>query len=74
MYLPPEAHDVAGLIKDLVVWITHRGGLPCPLVAGIAHYQYATIHPYYDGDEEQPDFLPPSSCIAEDTISKEFIL
>ena len=24
--------------------------LPCPLRAGIAHYQYATIHPYYDGN------------------------
>jgi Fic family protein len=24
--------------------------IPCPLVAGIAHYQFATIHPYYDGN------------------------
>ena len=25
-------------------------GLPAPLIAGIAHYQYVTIHPYYDGN------------------------
>jgi len=24
--------------------------LPCPVIAGIAHYQFATIHPYYDGN------------------------
>src|SRR5260370_3910536 len=24
--------------------------LPCPIRAGIAHYQFATIHPYYDGN------------------------
>jgi Fic family protein len=25
-------------------------GLPCPIRAGIAHYQFATIHPYFDGN------------------------
>jgi Fic family protein len=25
-------------------------GLPCPMVAAIAHYQFTTIHPYYDGN------------------------
>ena len=25
-------------------------GLPCAVRAGIAHYQFATIHPYYDGN------------------------
>jgi Fic family protein len=25
-------------------------GLPVPIKAGIAHYQFATIHPYYDGN------------------------
>ena len=24
--------------------------MPCPIVAAIAHYQFATIHPYYDGN------------------------
>ena len=24
--------------------------LPCPLKAGLAHYQFATLHPYYEGN------------------------
>ena len=52
VYMPPEAKDVPGLMKDLVAWIKNSQpqGLPCPIRAGIAHYQYATIHPYYDGN------------------------
>lgn len=53
VYLPPEAHDVPGLMTALVDWINHQldsRDLPVPLVAALAHYQYATIHPYYDGN------------------------
>ncbi len=52
VYLPPEAKDVPALMKDLVAWIgtSERDKLPCPIRAGIAHYQFATIHPYYDGN------------------------
>lgn len=52
IYMPPEAKDVPILMKDLATWIddsNHRG-LPCPIRAGIAHYQFATVHPYYDGN------------------------
>ena len=31
-------------------WIDAKDKLPVPLKAAIAHYQYATIHPYYDGN------------------------
>ena len=30
-------------------WV-EQSELPCPVVAGITHYQFATIHPYYDGN------------------------
>lgn len=53
VYLPPEAKDVPPLMADLVAWINtelDRAELPVPLVAALAHYQYATIHPYYDGN------------------------
>ena len=49
-HLPPEAGDVPGLMKDLVEWLTAADDLPVPLKAAIAHYQFATIHPYYDGN------------------------
>ncbi len=50
VYMPPEAKDVSHLMAGLVAWIAENGELPAPLVAGIVHYQFATIHPYYDGN------------------------
>lgn len=50
VYMPPEAKDVPGLMRNLVSWIKENKTLPCPIVAAIAHYQFATIHPYYDGN------------------------
>jgi Fic family protein len=52
VYMPPEARDVPTLMRELVDWISasETQGLPCPIRAGIAHYQFATIHPYYDGN------------------------
>lgn len=39
-------------MKALVEWLAAPTAtvLPCPIRAGIAHYQFATIHPYYDGN------------------------
>jgi Fic family protein len=50
VYMPPEAKDVPGLMEQLVSWINAKDELPVPIKAGIAHYQFATIHPYYDGN------------------------
>ena len=52
IYMPPEAKDVPQLMKEMVAWIarTESQELPCPIRAAIAHYQFATIHPYYDGN------------------------
>jgi Fic family protein len=35
--------------KVIGISTSQRDSLPCPIRAGIAHYQFATIHPYYDG-------------------------
>jgi Fic family protein len=53
VYMPPEAKDVADFMRDLLAWINDevkKDELPAPLIAAIAHYQFATIHPYYDGN------------------------
>jgi len=50
VYLPPEAKDVPSLMGQLMEWLNREDGLPPPLKAAIAHYQFATIHPYYDGN------------------------
>lgn len=52
VYLPPEAKDLKQLMSDLIKWINQaeQDNVPCPLRAAIVHYQFATIHPYYDGN------------------------
>jgi Fic family protein len=50
VYLPPEASAVPGLMAELASWLNVKNDLPTPLRAAIAHYQFATIHPYYDGN------------------------
>lgn len=52
IYLPPETKDVPGLMASLVQWANdaERSGLPVPLIAAMVHYQFVTIHPYYDGN------------------------
>lgn len=50
VYMPPEAKDVPRLMEQFIAWLNQDDELPVPIRAGIAHYQYATIHPYYDGN------------------------
>jgi Fic family protein len=51
VYLPPEAKDVPGLMQELTDWIqTRESELPIPIIARIAHYQFITVHPFYDGN------------------------
>jgi len=53
VYMPPEARDVGGLMTELVNWINNSINdreVPSPIIAAIAHYEFATIHPYYDGN------------------------
>ncbi|HVS72565.1 MAG TPA: Fic family protein [Phycisphaerae bacterium] len=53
VYMPPEARDVSRLMRELVAWMNgemEQGELPAPLIAALAHYEFATIHPYYDGN------------------------
>jgi Fic family protein len=51
VFLPPESKDVPDLMASLVEWVEQQQETqPVPLVAGLAHYQFVTIHPYYDGN------------------------
>jgi Fic family protein len=52
VYMPPEAADVPALMTGLVNWVNLAGqeNLPVPIVAGLAHYQFVAIHPFYDGN------------------------
>ena len=52
VYMPPEAHDVPILMSNLVEWIRQAevDRIPPAIVAGLSHYQFVTVHPYYDGN------------------------
>ncbi|MEN6307968.1 MAG: Fic family protein [Anaerohalosphaeraceae bacterium] len=52
VYMPPEAKDVPGMMAQMVRWVkkAEQQHLPVPLIAALVHYQFVTIHPYYDGN------------------------
>lgn len=53
VYMPPESKDVTPLMTSLTTWIKEqvdKKEIPAPVIAGLVHYQFATIHPYYDGN------------------------
>ena len=50
VYLPPEAKDVPVLMKSLIDFVNSDQQTPRVIVAGLVHYQFVTIHPYYDGN------------------------
>ncbi|MCE5300770.1 MAG: Fic family protein [Spirochaetia bacterium] len=52
VYLPPEAKDVPSLMQNMGKWVrrAEKEGVPPPIIAALVHYQFVTIHPYYDGN------------------------
>lgn len=52
VYMPPEAFNVPELMEEFVRWINQAEAdkTPVVIIAALAHYQFVTIHPYYDGN------------------------
>ncbi len=52
VYLPPEAKDVASLMAAMVRWVKNarKEEVSPPVIAALLHYQFVTIHPFYDGN------------------------
>lgn len=52
VYMPPEAKDVPALMTAMVRWVvqSQRKQIPVPIIVAMVHYQFVTIHPYYDGN------------------------
>lgn len=50
VYMPPEAKDVPILMHELVEWVNTDTQTPRVIIAALVHYQFVTIHPYYDGN------------------------
>jgi Fic family protein len=50
VYMPPEAKEVSSLMHNLVDWLGKQKEIHPVIKAGIAHYQFVTIHPFMDGN------------------------
>lgn len=51
VYLPPEANDVPILMSELLEWIhLSKAEYSIPVISGVVHYQFVTIHPFFDGN------------------------
>jgi Fic family protein len=52
VYLPPRPEDLPELIAALEIWTeeARSSELSVPIIAGLVHYQIATLHPFNDGN------------------------
>ncbi len=52
VFMPPPAEKVPALMKEFIDWLNSEEsvGINPVLVAGIAHYEFARIHPFVDGN------------------------
>ncbi|MCK9564473.1 MAG: Fic family protein [Methanothrix sp.] len=52
VYLPPPPEDLPDLIAALGIWTeeARSSDLAVPVIAGLVHYQLATIHPFNEGN------------------------
>lgn len=48
----PPGNDLRARLEDLLRWISadHRGSIDPVVAAGMAHYQFETLHPFHDGN------------------------
>jgi len=51
-YMPPDTKDVSGLVDGFLGWLDSKGAkkINPVILAGIAHYEVARIHPFIDGN------------------------
>jgi Fic family protein len=52
IYLPPRPEDLPELIASLEIWTedARSSELAVPVIAGLVHYQLATLHPFNNGN------------------------
>lgn len=49
-FVPPPTHEMREAMGALDVWLHGEDALPATVMAGLAHAQFETIHPFLDGN------------------------
>ena len=49
-FIPPPPHQVPGLLRDLEHYWQTPNSLPALIRLALIHYQFETIHPFFDGN------------------------
>jgi Fic family protein len=68
-FVPPPPEQVPPAIENLVDFITVDKTYPPLIAAGIAHYQFETIHPFEDGNGRLGRLFIPLQLMATDAIT-----
>ncbi|CEG11837.1 conserved hypothetical protein [groundwater metagenome] len=52
IYTPPPAKEIPGMMHDLAGWISGavKEEISPVIIAGVAHYEFVSIHPFLDGN------------------------
>lgn len=73
-FVPPPWEKIADLLKNLeAFWNAEGGPTPTLIKAGLAHFQFETIHPFLDGNGRLGRLLITFILCADQVLSKPLL-
>jgi len=72
IFVPPPAHEVMPALSALENFI-HTDNLPALIVAGLAHAQFETIHPFLDGNGRVGRMLIPLIFVSNGILERPWL-
>jgi Fic family protein len=60
-HVAPPAHQVSGLMADLIQWLTQTKDHPL-ITSSVFHYEFEFIHPFSDGNGRMRQLAQKISC------------
>jgi Fic family protein len=70
-YIPPNVEDMIEGMSNLEKYINQEDGMEPLIKAGLAHYQFETIHPFLDGNGRIGRLLITLFLIEKNILSRE---